>query len=162
METRTATGFDVHAFEPGDHVILCGVQIPHTHRLKGHSDADAALHALTDALLGTIGAGDIGDHFPPSDPQWRGAESGQFLAHARDLVAARGGRIVNVDVTIMCERPKIGPHKAAMQARVAEILGVAPDRVGVKATTTGSWATGRREAGGAGDGYGAVPADGAS
>jgi 2-C-methyl-D-erythritol 4-phosphate cytidylyltransferase/2-C-methyl-D-erythritol 2,4-cyclodiphosphate synthase len=136
METRTGTGFDVHAFGPGDVVTLCGVPVPHTHGLAGHSDADVALHALTDALLGTIGAGDIGMHFPPSDPQWRGASSDRFLRHAADLVTRRGGRIVNLDVTIICERPKVGPHREHMRARVAEILGIAVDRVAVKATTT--------------------------
>jgi 2-C-methyl-D-erythritol 4-phosphate cytidylyltransferase/2-C-methyl-D-erythritol 2,4-cyclodiphosphate synthase len=136
METRTGTGFDVHAFGSGDAVTLCGVSVPHTQGLAGHSDADAALHALTDALLGTIGAGDIGMHFPPSDPQWRGATSDRFLRHAADLVANRGGRIVNLDVTIICERPKVGPHRERMRTRVAEILGIAVDRVAVKATTT--------------------------
>lgn len=136
METRTGTGFDVHAFAPGDSVMLCGVPVPHTQGLSGHSDADVALHALTDALLGTIGSGDIGMHFPPSDPQWRGASSDRFLRHAADLVARRGGRIVNLDVTIICERPKVGPHRERMRARVAEILGIAVDRVAVKATTT--------------------------
>lgn len=136
METRTGSGFDVHAFGPGNSVTLCGVAVPHSHGLAGHSDADVALHALTDALLGTIGAGDIGLHFPPSDPQWRGASSDRFVRHAADLVAARGGRVINVDVTIVCERPKVGPHRERMRARVAEILGVAVDRVAVKATTT--------------------------
>jgi 2-C-methyl-D-erythritol 4-phosphate cytidylyltransferase / 2-C-methyl-D-erythritol 2,4-cyclodiphosphate synthase len=132
----TASGFDVHAFEPGDHVMLCGVAIPHAFGLAGHSDADAALHALTDALLGAIGAGDIGGHFPPSDPKWKGAPSHVFLAHAARLARERGGRIINVDVTIICERPKIGPHREAMRARIAEILGLALERVSVKATTT--------------------------
>lgn len=136
METRTGTGFDVHAFGPGDSVMLCGVAIAHTQGLAGHSDADVALHALTDALLGTIAAGDIGAHFPPSDPQWRGAASDRFLRHAADLVSARGGRIVNLDVTIICERPKVGPHRDRMRTRVAEILGIAVERVAVKATTT--------------------------
>lgn len=136
METRTGSGFDVHAFGPGDSVTLCGVPVPHSHGLAGHSDADVALHALTDALLGTIGAGDIGMHFPPTDPQWRGASSDRFLRHAADLVATRGGRVINVDVTIICERPKVGPHRERMRVRVAGILGVAVDRVAVKATTT--------------------------
>ncbi len=136
METRTGTGFDVHAFGPGDSVTLCGVPVPHSHGLAGHSDADVALHALTDALLGTIGAGDIGLHFPPSDPRWRGASSDRFLRHAADLVAKRGGCVINVDVTIICERPKVGPHRERMRERVAGILGVAVDRVAVKATTT--------------------------
>lgn len=146
LETRTGTGFDVHGFEPGDHVMLCGVRVPHDARLKGHSDADVALHALTDALLGAIGAGDIGQHFPPSDERWKRADSALFLRHAVSLVAERLGRIINADVTIICERPKIGPHREAMRARVAEILGVATKRVSVKATTTeGLGFTGRRE-----------------
>jgi 2-C-methyl-D-erythritol 4-phosphate cytidylyltransferase/2-C-methyl-D-erythritol 2,4-cyclodiphosphate synthase len=145
-EIRHGTGFDVHAFEPGDHVMLCGVRVPHSHALKGHSDADVGLHALTDALLGAIGAGDIGDHFPPSDMQWRGAESGQFLRHAAGLVAAKGGRILHLDVTLICERPKIGPHKPAMRARIAELLELEIGRVSVKATTTeGLGFTGRQE-----------------
>jgi 2-C-methyl-D-erythritol 4-phosphate cytidylyltransferase/2-C-methyl-D-erythritol 2,4-cyclodiphosphate synthase len=135
-EQRVGTGFDVHQFGPGDRVMLCGVAVPHGNGLVGHSDADVGLHALTDALLGTIGAGDIGGHFPPSDPLWRDAASERFLRHAAELVAARGGSIVNVDVTIICERPKVGPHRAAMVARLAEILGTAPERVSVKATTT--------------------------
>jgi 2-C-methyl-D-erythritol 4-phosphate cytidylyltransferase / 2-C-methyl-D-erythritol 2,4-cyclodiphosphate synthase len=136
FSSRAASGFDVHRFGPGDHVWLCGVQIPHSHGLIGHSDADAGLHALTDALLGTISAGDIGDHFPPSDPQWKGAASDRFLAHAATLVRAAGGIIDHVDVTLICERPKIGPHRAAMRARIAEVLGIAMARVSVKATTT--------------------------
>lgn len=135
-ETRIGTGFDVHQFGPGDHVILCGVRIESDHGLIGHSDADAGLHAITDAILGAIAEGDIGTHFPPSDPQWRDASSDAFLRHAAGLVAARGGRIVNVDVTLICERPKIGPHRAAMTERVAEILEIDAGRVGVKATTT--------------------------
>jgi 2-C-methyl-D-erythritol 4-phosphate cytidylyltransferase/2-C-methyl-D-erythritol 2,4-cyclodiphosphate synthase len=136
LSSRAASGFDVHRFGPGDHVWLCGVQIPHSHGLIGHSDADAGLHALTDALLGTISAGDIGDHFPPSDPQWKGAASDRFLAHAATLVRAAGGIIDHVDVTLICERPKIGPHRAAMRSRIAEVLGIALARVSVKATTT--------------------------
>lgn len=135
-DVRTGTGFDVHRFTHGDFVTLCGVAVPHTQRLEGHSDADVALHALTDALLGAIGAGDIGSHFPPSDPQWRGADSGKFLRHAADLVRGRGGMIAHVDVTLICERPKVGPHRAAMVERVAELLEIAADRVSVKATTT--------------------------
>jgi 2-C-methyl-D-erythritol 4-phosphate cytidylyltransferase/2-C-methyl-D-erythritol 2,4-cyclodiphosphate synthase len=135
-ETRTATGFDVHAFAEGDHVMLCGVAIPHERGLAGHSDADVGLHALTDALLGAISSGDIGHHFPPSDPQWKGADSSLFLAHAARLVAEEGGRIVHVDVTLICEGPKIGPHREAMRARIAAILGLAVSRVSVKATTT--------------------------
>ncbi|CAA7617878.1 bifunctional 2-C-methyl-D-erythritol 4-phosphate cytidylyltransferase/2-C-methyl-D-erythritol 2,4-cyclodiphosphate synthase [Magnetospirillum sp. UT-4] len=145
-EFRTATGFDVHRFAPGTGVWLCGVLVPHDSALDGHSDADVAMHALTDALLGTIAAGDIGHHFPPSDPRWKGVASRRFLAHAAALVAGLGGRIVNVDVTILCERPKIGPHRAAMQSALSEILGLAHDRVGIKATTTeGLGFTGRRE-----------------
>ena len=134
--TRIGNGFDVHRFVAGDHVMLCGVRVPHTQGLGGHSDADVGLHALTDALLGAVAAGDIGHHFPPSDPQWRGADSARFLRHAADLVAARGGRIVNVDVTIICERPKVGPHREAMCQRIAELLKLPVDRVSVKATTT--------------------------
>lgn len=135
-ETRTGTGFDVHAFGQGASVTLGGVPIPHDQGLVGHSDADVALHALTDALLGAIAAGDIGQHFPPSDPRWRGAASDGFVRHAMDLVRAAGGRIVNVDLTIICERPRIGPHRDRIQARIADVLGVAPGRVGIKATTT--------------------------
>lgn len=146
METRTALGFDVHGFAPGNTVMLGGIAIPHTHALAGHSDADVALHALTDAVLGTIGAGDIGKHFPPSDPQWRGASSDRFLRHAVDLVAARGGRIVHLDVTIVCETPKVGPHRDAMVNSIAAIAGIGAQRVSVKATTTeGLGFTGRRE-----------------
>ncbi len=146
METRTALGFDVHGFAPGNAVVLGGVAIAHTHALAGHSDADVALHALTDAVLGTIGAGDIGKHFPPSDPQWRGASSDRFLRHAVDLVTTRGGRIVHLDVTIVCEAPKVGPHRDAMVNSIAAIAGVASGRVSVKATTTeGLGFTGRRE-----------------
>lgn len=135
LEPRIGTGFDVHRFAEGSSVWLCGVEIPHTHKLDGHSDADVGLHALTDALLGTIGDGDIGQHFPPSDPQWKGAASHLFLEDAVRRVRARGGRIVNVDVTFLAEAPKIGPHRPAMQARVAQILGITADRVGIKATT---------------------------
>jgi 2-C-methyl-D-erythritol 4-phosphate cytidylyltransferase/2-C-methyl-D-erythritol 2,4-cyclodiphosphate synthase len=145
-EIRVASGFDVHRFGAGDRVTLCGVSIPHDAGLEGHSDADVALHALTDALLGTIGAGDIGRHFPPTDPRWKGADSALFLAHAGSLVKAHGGEIVHLDLTIICERPKVGPRRAAMVARTAEILGIAPQRVSVKATTTeGLGFTGRRE-----------------
>lgn len=145
-ETRTATGFDVHRFCPGDHVMLCGVSVPHDHALLGHSDADVGLHALTDALLGAIGEGDIGSHFPPSDPRWRGAPSELFLRHAAALIAAAGGRIVNVDVTLICERPKVGAHRAAMRARIAELLDLSVARISVKATTTEELGfTGRRE-----------------
>ncbi len=146
VETRTANGFDVHGFAPGNAVMLGGIAIAHTHALAGHSDADVALHALTDALLGTIGAGDIGQHFPPSDPQWRGVSSDRFLKHAAALVSARGGRITHLDLTLVCESPKIGPHRAVMVASIARIAGVSTDRVSVKATTTeGLGFTGRRE-----------------
>jgi 2-C-methyl-D-erythritol 4-phosphate cytidylyltransferase/2-C-methyl-D-erythritol 2,4-cyclodiphosphate synthase len=133
---RTGQGFDVHAFGPGDHVWLCGLKVPHDHGLIGHSDADVGLHALTDAILGALGAGDIGMHFPPGDPKWRNAPSHLFLRHAAELVAKEHGRIVHVDVTLICEAPRVGPHRAAMVAKIAEILGLAPDRVSVKATTT--------------------------
>jgi len=136
LETRTATGFDVHRLEAGEELWLGGVLIPHDKGLSGHSDADVALHALTDALLGTIAAGDIGTHFPPSDPQWKGADSARFLRHAASLIAERGGRIGFVDLTIICESPKIGPHRAAMVQRIADLLALSPDRVSVKATTT--------------------------
>lgn len=145
-DIRTGTGFDVHRFGPGDFVWLCGVKIPHTHGLDGHSDADAGIHALVDALLGAIGNADIGAHFPPSDPQWKGASSDRFLAHAARLVRERGGEIRHVDVTLICEAPKIGPHRETMRARLAEILGVDVGRVSVKATTTeGLGFTGRKE-----------------
>jgi 2-C-methyl-D-erythritol 4-phosphate cytidylyltransferase / 2-C-methyl-D-erythritol 2,4-cyclodiphosphate synthase len=135
-DIRVGQGFDVHGFGPGDRIMVCGLAIPHDRSLVGHSDADVGLHALTDALLGTIGAGDIGQHFPPSDPRWKGAPSDIFLRHAAALVRAGGGMIAAVDVTIICERPKIGPHRSAMVERVAAILGIAADRVSVKATTT--------------------------
>jgi 2-C-methyl-D-erythritol 4-phosphate cytidylyltransferase / 2-C-methyl-D-erythritol 2,4-cyclodiphosphate synthase len=145
-ETRTGSGYDVHRFTPGDHVWLCGVKIAHDHALEGHSDADAGLHALTDAILGAIGEGDIGVHFPPSDERWRGAPSWKFLDHAAHLVRDKGGAIAHCDVTIICERPKIGPHREAMRARIAEILKLEISRVSVKATTTeGLGFTGRRE-----------------
>lgn len=134
--TRVGQGFDAHRWGPGEEVWLCGVAIKHDETLIGHSDADAGLHALTDAILGAIGEGDIGDHFPPTDPKWKGAASDQFLKHAVNLVTAKGGAIVNVDVTLICERPKIKPHRQAMRDRLAEILGLPVDRVSVKATTT--------------------------
>ena len=135
---RTALGFDVHAFAlgKGGGLRLCGVAVPHGRRLAGHSDADVGLHAVTDALLGTIAEGDIGSHFPPSDPQWRGADSALFVEHAVRLIAERGGRIDHVDLTIICEAPKIGPYRAAMRSRLAELLGLAESRVSIKATTT--------------------------
>ena len=145
-DIRTGMGFDVHRFAPGDGVMLCGVKVPHSHRLEGHSDADVALHALTDAILGAIAAGDIGSHFPPSEPKWRGVDSTVFLRHAADLVRQRGGVLGHVDVTIICERPKVGPHRAAMAARLAEVLEIEPGRVSVKATTTEKLGfTGREE-----------------
>ncbi len=134
-DVRTGNGYDVHSFEPGDHVVLCGVAIPHDRKLSGHSDADVGLHALTDALLATCGAGDIGTHFPPSDMQWKGAASSRFIEHAANIVRERGGRIANVDVTLICEAPKIGPHRDAMTAAIAAMLAIAPDRVSIKATT---------------------------
>ncbi len=145
-DVRAGSGFDVHKFAPGDHVTVCGVKVPHSHALEGHSDADVGLHALTDAILGCIGLGDIGSHFPPTDARWRGADSAVFLRHAISLVHDRGGIVAHLDVTIICERPKIGPHRAEMVARVAEIAGLRPDQVSVKATTTeGLGFTGRRE-----------------
>jgi len=134
-ETRIGQGFDVHRYRAGDHMWLCGVRVPHDRGLEGHSDADVGLHALADALYGALSDGDIGRYFPPSDPQWKGAESHIFLRHAGQRVAARGGRIVNLDVTLLCERPRIAPHAAAMQARIADILGIDPGRVSDKATT---------------------------
>jgi 2-C-methyl-D-erythritol 4-phosphate cytidylyltransferase / 2-C-methyl-D-erythritol 2,4-cyclodiphosphate synthase len=143
---RVGQGIDAHRFGPGDSVWLCGVQIAHSHALVGHSDADAGLHAITDAVLGAIGEGDIGDHFPPTDPQWRGAASDRFLLHAAELVARRGGRILNVDVTLVCERPKIKPHRQAMRERLADLLGLDLAAVSVKATTMeGMGFTGREE-----------------
>jgi 2-C-methyl-D-erythritol 4-phosphate cytidylyltransferase/2-C-methyl-D-erythritol 2,4-cyclodiphosphate synthase len=145
-DVRTATGYDVHKFKDGDHIWLCGLKIAHSHGLEGHSDADVGLHAITDALLGCIGEGDIGQHFPPTDERWRGAASWKFLDHAAALVAAKGGTINHVDLTIICERPKIGPHRDEMRAKIAEILKIEPSRVSVKATTTeGLGFTGRRE-----------------
>jgi 2-C-methyl-D-erythritol 4-phosphate cytidylyltransferase/2-C-methyl-D-erythritol 2,4-cyclodiphosphate synthase len=145
-DVRTGSGYDVHAFGDGDHVWLGGVRIPHTHGLSGHSDADVALHALVDAILGALADGDIGKHFPPSDPQWRGASSDRFLAFAVERVRARGGRIAHLDVTIVCEAPRIGPHRDAIRARIAEIAGISIDRVGVKATTSEKLGfTGREE-----------------
>ena len=135
-ETRSASGFDVHRLEAGEELWLGGVLIPHDKGLSGHSDADVGLHALTDALLGTIAAGDIGTHFPPSDPQWKGADSAQFLQHAATLIADKGGRIDCVDLTLICEAPKIGPHREAMRARIGALLGLSEDRVSIKATTT--------------------------
>jgi 2-C-methyl-D-erythritol 4-phosphate cytidylyltransferase/2-C-methyl-D-erythritol 2,4-cyclodiphosphate synthase len=135
-DVRVGQGFDVHGFGPGEQVMICGVPVPHGQSLVGHSDADVGLHALTDALLGAIGAGDIGLHFPPTDPQWKGAASDAFLRHAARLVRDKGGQIAAVDVTVICERPKLAPHRAQMVERVAAILDISPDRVSVKATTT--------------------------
>ena len=134
-DVRTGNGYDVHSFEPGDHVTLCGVAIPHGKRLAGHSDADVGLHALTDALLATCGAGDIGTHFPPSDPKWKGAASRIFMEHAASIVRSKGGRIANVDITLVCEAPRIGPHRSAMTEALSDMLGIAPERISVKATT---------------------------
>jgi 2-C-methyl-D-erythritol 4-phosphate cytidylyltransferase/2-C-methyl-D-erythritol 2,4-cyclodiphosphate synthase len=145
-DIRTGTGFDVHGFGDGDHVALGGIHIPHDRGLIGHSDADVALHALTDAILGALADGDIGMHFPPSDPQWRGAASDRFLAFAVERVRAPGGQIAHLDLTIICEAPRIGPHRDAMRARIAQIAGIGIDRVAVKATTTEKLGfTGRRE-----------------
>lgn len=135
-EIRTGLGYDVHAFAPGDAVILCGVPVPHGRSLKGHSDADVAMHALTDAIFGAIGEGDIGRWFPPSESRWKGASSRIFLEKAMERLRARGGALLNADLTIICERPKIGPHADAMVAALAEIMDVAPERLSVKATTS--------------------------
>ena len=135
-DIRLGNGYDVHAFGPGDHVTLCGVALPHGRALMGHSDADVGMHAITDAIYGALAQGDIGRHFPPSDPQWKGADSAIFLAHAVKLAAEMGYGISNIDCTLVCEQPKIGPHAAAMQARLAQIMGIAPQRISVKATTS--------------------------
>jgi 2-C-methyl-D-erythritol 4-phosphate cytidylyltransferase/2-C-methyl-D-erythritol 2,4-cyclodiphosphate synthase len=134
-DVRTGNGYDVHAFGPGDHVTLCGVAIPYEKSLTGHSDADVGLHALTDALLATCGAGDIGTHFPPSDPQWKGAASRRFVEHAAGIVRAKGGRIANADITLICEAPKIGPHREKMVEALSGMLGIVAERISVKATT---------------------------
>ncbi|PWE50565.1 bifunctional 2-C-methyl-D-erythritol 4-phosphate cytidylyltransferase/2-C-methyl-D-erythritol 2,4-cyclodiphosphate synthase [Thioclava sp. NG1] len=136
MDIRLGHGYDVHAFEPGDHVTLCGVAVPHDKKLKGHSDADVGMHALTDAIYGALAEGDIGRHFPPSDPQWKGAASEIFLDHAVKLAEARGFRLGNADVTLICERPKIGPHATEMAQVLARIIGIEPGRISVKATTS--------------------------
>ena len=135
-EARIGFGFDVHRFMPGERIILGGVEIPSDKALEGHSDADVVLHAVTDALLGAVAAGDIGQHFPPSDPQWKGAASDQFARHAAEIVRAAGGTVVNVDITVIGEQPRIGPHRGTMVERIAAILGIDPSRVGIKATTT--------------------------
>jgi 2-C-methyl-D-erythritol 4-phosphate cytidylyltransferase/2-C-methyl-D-erythritol 2,4-cyclodiphosphate synthase len=146
MDLRLGNGFDVHAFCEGDHVWLCGVKVPHGKGLLGHSDADVGMHALTDAIYGALAMGDIGRHFPPSDPQWKGAESHIFLRHAAELARSHGYAIANCDVTLICERPKIGPHAEAMRAALAEIMGVEIGRVSVKATTSEQLGfTGREE-----------------
>ncbi len=145
-DVRTGNGFDVHAFADGDHVMLGGVRIPHSRGVTGHSDADVALHALVDAILGALADGDIGQHFPPSDPQWKGASSDRFLAFACERVRARGGVIANLDVTVVCEEPRVSPHRDAMRARIAEIAGISPARVAMKATTSEKMGfTGRSE-----------------
>ncbi len=144
--TKAGMGFDVHRFEPGDKVILCGIEVPHTAKLAGHSDADVGLHAITDAILGALGDGDIGDHFPPSDPQWKGAPSDKFLEFAANRVRERGGAITHVDVTLICEKPKIGPHRTAMRQRLSEIMLIPIEDISVKATTTEKLGfTGREE-----------------
>ena len=135
-DIRTGMGFDVHRLIPGDNIIICGVTIPHNFKAEGHSDADVGLHALVDAILGAMSAGDIGAHFPPSDPQWKGKDSAHFVRHVVGMVSERGGIIANVDVTMMCEAPKIGPHRNAMINRVAELLEIDLTRVSIKATTT--------------------------
>ncbi len=143
---RVGQGLDAHRFGPGSSVWLCGVEVPHEHGLVGHSDADVGLHALTDALLGAVGQADIGEHFPPSDPRWKGADSAQFVSHAVQLVGRAGGRVINADITLVCEAPRVRPHRDAMRARVAELLELSVDRISVKATTTeGMGFTGRRE-----------------
>jgi len=134
-DVRTGNGYDVHAFEPGDLVTLCGIAIPHGKKLSGHSDADVALHALTDALLATCGAGDIGTHFPPSDPKWKGASSRIFVEHAAAIVRSAGGRIANADITLICEAPRVGPHREQMVAALADMLNVSAERLSIKATT---------------------------
>jgi 2-C-methyl-D-erythritol 4-phosphate cytidylyltransferase/2-C-methyl-D-erythritol 2,4-cyclodiphosphate synthase len=135
-DIRTGTGYDVHAFGDGDHLMICGVRVPHTRGLLAHSDGDVGLHALVDAILGALADGDIGSHFPPSDPQWKGAASDRFLKYAVDRVTARGGRIANLEVTMICERPKIGPLRDTMRARIADITGLDVSRIAVKATTS--------------------------
>ncbi len=136
MDIRTGNGFDVHAFGPGDHVTLCGVKIPHDQALVGHSDADVGMHTVTDAIYGALAEGDIGQHFPPSDPQWKGAASEVFLRHAVGLATQRGFTLTHVDCTLICEHPKIGPHARAMRSQMAALLGIEVGRVSVKATTS--------------------------
>ncbi|WP_299783391.1 2-C-methyl-D-erythritol 2,4-cyclodiphosphate synthase [uncultured Roseobacter sp.] len=136
MDIRLGNGFDVHAFGPGDHVVLCGVKVPHGQGLVGHSDADVALHTIADAIYGALAQGDIGQHFPPSDPQWKGAASDIFLRHAVSLATQMGFGISNVDCTLICESPKIGPHATAMRENLARIMGLDVERISVKATTS--------------------------
>ncbi len=136
MDVRLGNGYDVHRFGTGDHVVLCGVEVPHPRGLQGHSDADVGMHAITDAIYGALAEGDIGQHFPPSDPQWKGAASEIFLRHAVELATARGYRIANIDCTLVCERPKIGPHAQAMRQALSAIMGLEPGRISVKATTS--------------------------
>jgi 2-C-methyl-D-erythritol 2,4-cyclodiphosphate synthase len=136
LNFRIGQGYDVHAFGPGDHIMLGGVAVPHTQGVLAHSDGDVIIHALCDAMLGALALGDIGQHFPPSDERWRGADSGQFLRHCDGLLRARGWQVGNADITVICERPKVGPHAQAMQARLAELLQVDIDCVSVKATTS--------------------------
>ena len=136
MDIRLGNGFDVHAFGPGDHVTLCGVKVPHTHGLVGHSDADVSMHTVTDAIYGALAKGDIGQHFPPSDPQWKGAESHIFLTHAVEMAKNMGFSISNVDCTLICEFPKIGPRSHEMRVEMARLMGIDLDRVSVKATTS--------------------------
>jgi 2-C-methyl-D-erythritol 4-phosphate cytidylyltransferase/2-C-methyl-D-erythritol 2,4-cyclodiphosphate synthase len=146
LVTRVGTGFDVHVLESGRPLVLCGVTVPHEQGLAGHSDADVGIHALCDAIYGALAEGDIGRHFPPSEMKWKDADSARFLRHAAERVAARGGVLINVDVTLICEQPKITPHAPAMRARLAELLGVPVSRISVKATTTEKLGfTGRRE-----------------
>ncbi len=146
MEVRTGNGYDVHAFGPGDHVVLCGIRIPHDQGVLAHSDGDVGLHALTDAILGALAAGDIGQHFPPTDARWKGADSLLFLRHAGALAERSGFRVTHTDVTVVCEAPKVGPHVPAMKAAVAEALALSPDAVSIKATTSERLGfTGRRE-----------------
>ncbi len=136
MDIRSGNGFDVHRFGPGDHVVLCGVRVPHDRSLQGHSDADVGWHTMTDAIYGALAEGDIGRHFPPSDPQWKGADSAVFLRHAVGLAGERGFRVANIDLTLICEHPKIGPHATDMIARTAEVTGVEAGRISIKATTS--------------------------
>lgn len=146
MSIRLGNGFDVHAFGPGDHVVLCGIKIPHDKGLVGHSDADVAMHTVTDAIYGALAQGDIGRHFPPSDPQWKGAASEIFLKHAVNLTTEMGYEICNIDCTLVCEMPKIGPHADAMRANMAGLMGLNLDQVSIKATTSERLGfTGRRE-----------------